>query len=76
MWNFHPDFVDAEVDCTGNFFRKKAIEKTILRILRSSAFSHSLDQKPTSGECLLRKADISSEPELSDGVKEGEWDAS
>src|SRR5664280_1869538 len=30
------------VDCTGNFFRKKAIEKTILRIIRPGAFSHSL----------------------------------
>jgi hypothetical protein len=35
------------VDCTGNFFRKKTIEKTILRILRPSAFSHSLGQKRT-----------------------------
>jgi len=32
------------VDCTGDFFRKKAIEKTILRILRPSAFLHSLGQ--------------------------------
>jgi hypothetical protein len=35
------------VDCTGNFFRKKAIEKTILRVLRPSAFSHSLDPSAT-----------------------------
>jgi hypothetical protein len=35
------------VDCTDNFFREKAIEKTILRILRPSAFSHSLDPKRT-----------------------------
>jgi hypothetical protein len=41
------DFVDAETNCTGNFCRKKAIEKTVLRILGSSAFSHSLGQKPT-----------------------------
>src|SRR6267154_1258218 len=31
-----------------DFFRKKAIEKTILRILRPSAFSHSLDPKRSS----------------------------
>src|SRR6266851_6615764 len=35
------------VDCTDNFFRKKAIEKTILRILRPSAFSHSLGHSAT-----------------------------
>jgi MFS transporter, putative metabolite:H+ symporter len=35
------------VDCTGDFFRKKAIEKTILRILRPSAFLHSLELFPT-----------------------------
>ena len=47
MWNFHLNFVDMGVDCTGNYFRKEAIEKTILRILRLSAFSHSLDPKRT-----------------------------
>jgi hypothetical protein len=31
--------VDAEAKCTGSFYRKKAIEKTILHVLRSSAFS-------------------------------------
>ena len=41
-------FVDMGVDCTANFFRKKAIEKTILRILCPSAFSHSLDPQRTS----------------------------
>jgi hypothetical protein len=45
--NFHLDLVDVGVDCTDNFFRKKAIEKIILRILRLSAFSHSLDPKRT-----------------------------
>src|ERR1019366_397339 len=40
------------VDCTGNFFRKKAIEKTNLRILRPSAFSHSLGQKLTSAPTI------------------------
>ena len=42
-------FVDVGVDCTDNFFRKMAIEKTILRIVRPSAFSHSL--------AILRSAD-------------------
>jgi hypothetical protein len=37
------------VDCTDNFFRKTAIEKTILRIVRPSAFSHGLD--PTLTRC-------------------------
>jgi hypothetical protein len=51
------------VDCTGNFFRKKAIEKTILRILRPSAFSHSLghfrkSSWPTPISGLPLKADI------------------
>ena len=36
--------VDAGVNYTDNFFRKKAIEKTILRILWPIAFSHSLGQ--------------------------------
>jgi len=36
------------VDCTDNFIRKKAIEKTILRMLRPSEFSHSLDPNRTS----------------------------
>jgi hypothetical protein len=31
-----------ETDCTGNFSWEKAIEKIFLRILRPSAFSHSL----------------------------------
>jgi len=35
------------VDCTDNFIRKKAIEKTILRMLRPSEFSHSLGAKRT-----------------------------
>jgi hypothetical protein len=34
---FHLDFVDMGVDCNGEFFRKKAIKETILRILRPSA---------------------------------------
>jgi hypothetical protein len=42
---FNFDFVDAESNYTGTFCRKKAIEKTILRILGSIAFSHSLGQK-------------------------------
>jgi hypothetical protein len=41
------DFVDAETNCTGNFCRKKAIEKTILCIFGSIAFSHSLDPERT-----------------------------
>ena len=32
-------------DCTGDFAWEKAIEKTILRVLGSSEFSHSLGQK-------------------------------
>jgi len=32
----------VKINCTGNLFREKAIEKTILRILGSSTFSHSL----------------------------------
>src|SRR5260370_15451052 len=36
--NFHLDFVDVGVDCTDNFFRKTAIEKAILRILRQARF--------------------------------------
>jgi hypothetical protein len=51
-----------EVDCTGKLFRKKAIEKTILRILRPSAFSHSLGQERKSacpiGMSGLAKPDI------------------
>jgi hypothetical protein len=31
-----------KTDCTGNFCWEKAIEKTILRVLGSSAFSHGL----------------------------------
>src|SRR5258708_12508472 len=65
--NFHLDFVDVGVDCTDNFFRKKAIEKTILRILRPSAFSHSLGQKrkcpgPCGTSVLPSGADIVSLP--------------
>jgi hypothetical protein len=62
--NFHLDFVDVGVDCTDNFFRKKAIEKTILRILRLSTFSHSLGhsrQARTSGHAGTPKAEINSE---------------
>src|SRR6266478_8879564 len=33
-----------KTDCTGNFCWEKAIEKTILRVLGSSGFSHSLGQ--------------------------------
>ena len=52
--NFRLDLVDAETKCTGSFYRKKAIEKTILHVLRSSAFSHSLDPKRTSTVSLPR----------------------
>jgi hypothetical protein len=34
-------------DCTGDFSWEKAIEKTILRVLGSSEFSHSLDPERT-----------------------------
>jgi hypothetical protein len=33
----------VETDCTGDFSCEKTIEKTILRVLGSSEFSHSLD---------------------------------
>ena len=36
--NLHLDFVDIETNCTGSLFRKKAIEKTILRILAQARF--------------------------------------
>jgi hypothetical protein len=38
------DFGDVKTSCAGNARRKKEIEKTILRDLRSRAFSHSLGQ--------------------------------
>jgi hypothetical protein len=41
-------FVVVETDCTGDFSCEKAIEKTILRVLGSSEFSHSLDPDRTS----------------------------
>ena len=37
--------VVVETDCTGNFSQEKAIEKTILRVLGSSEFSHNLGPK-------------------------------
>src|SRR5258708_29499826 len=59
--NFHLDFVDVGVDCTDNFFRKKAIEKAILRILRLSTFSHGLDPERTLArlqKAMLRGAEL------------------
>jgi hypothetical protein len=41
-WNFYLNFVVVETDCTGDFSWEKAIEKTILRVLGSSEFSHRL----------------------------------
>jgi hypothetical protein len=37
----------VETDCTGDFFWEKAIEKTILRVLGSSEFSHRLGRNRT-----------------------------
>jgi hypothetical protein len=37
----------VETDCTGDFSWEKAIEKTILRGLDSSEFSHRLDPMQT-----------------------------
>jgi hypothetical protein len=34
----------VETDCTGYFSREKTIEKTILRVLGSIEFSHSLER--------------------------------
>jgi hypothetical protein len=57
--DFHLDFVDVETNCTGSFCRKKAIEKTMLGILGSCTFSHSLGQKPHLRKVQFwRKADI------------------
>jgi hypothetical protein len=41
------DFVHVEIKCTGNFCRKKAIEKAILCILGPTAFSHGLGHELT-----------------------------
>jgi len=40
----------VETDCTGDSVCEKTIEKTILRVLGSSEFSHSLDPQRTSGQ--------------------------
>jgi len=53
----------VETDYTGDSFSEKTIEKTILRILGSSEFSHSLGQKRRFGDvrvasALPLKADI------------------
>jgi hypothetical protein len=37
----------VETDCTGDFSWEKTIEKTILRVLASSEFSHRLDPERT-----------------------------
>ena len=42
------NFVVVETEYTGDSFCEKTIEKTILRVLGSSEFSHSLGQKATS----------------------------
>jgi hypothetical protein len=42
-----------------NLFRKKAIEKTILRILRRSAFSHSLEPTADIGYSAIIPAVVS-----------------
>jgi len=39
----------VETDYTGDSFCEKTIEKTILRVLGSSEFSHSLGHQRTSG---------------------------
>jgi hypothetical protein len=44
----------VETDYTGDSFREKTIEKTILRVLGSSEFSHSLDPKRTSLLCAAK----------------------
>jgi hypothetical protein len=43
----------VETDYTGDSFFEKTIEKTILRVLGSSEFSHSLDPKRTLLKRLL-----------------------
>jgi hypothetical protein len=37
----------VEIDCTGDFSWEKTIEKSILRVLGSSEFSHRLDPTET-----------------------------
>ena len=41
--NFHLDFVAAETNRTGRCCWQRAIEKTILSVLGSDAFSHGLE---------------------------------
>jgi hypothetical protein len=45
--NFCLSFVVVGTDCTGDFSWEKAIEKTILRVVGSSEFSHNLDVSAT-----------------------------
>src|ERR1700724_998848 len=50
------DFVAVETNCTGNFCRKKANEKTILGILGSRTFSHSLGHSRRFGDVRVSSA--------------------
>jgi hypothetical protein len=54
---FHLDFVAAETNRTGRCCLRSVIEKTILSVLGSDAFSHSLDPLRTS---LRRKPSLAS----------------
>jgi len=50
------DFVDMGVDCMPTSSGKKALRKTILRILCPSAFSHSLDHIRSSAAAMPERA--------------------